>query len=112
VSWGQSLSFPVNVLVFLNLFNNHPGCYFNTVYLPTHLYIFKQTDMDWGFWGFWTKVSLRLSQRSWTSSGQRRAWLNACQQTLDCGASKGTFILFLCWADLHPEKEPVSTDIL
>lgn len=46
------------------------------------------------------------------SDGQRRAWRNACPETLDGTASKGTLMLLLCWADLHPGKEQISTEML
>lgn len=62
-------------------------------------------NMDWGACGLGTKVALRLIQGVWISSRQRRAWRNACPETLDGTASEETLMLLLCWADLHPGKE-------
>jgi hypothetical protein len=57
------------------------------IFLRSHMGLsnFNQTDMSWGFWGVWTKVTLRLIWRIWISNGQGRGWhKSACRWPLGC----------------------------
>lgn len=42
--------------------------------------ISRQININWGFWGFWTKVALSFIQGIWISNVRRRAWRKACPE--------------------------------
>lgn len=56
-------------------------------------------------------MALRLIQGFEFQMGRRELGKMPSPGRLDGTASKGTLILLLCWADLHPEKEQGSTKV-